>query len=120
MTDCWLDIYGNVYPVERMGGHEDVSMEILRDEFPMENHTTPMQTGPLRVELWEERGFRTCFTETLERRGWVRFTTTMNKWSCEHSIGFEDRYPRPTSAQVDRMFELTGFNYDDPESYSRF
>lgn len=120
MTDCWLDTYGNVYPVERLGGHEDVAMQILSDEFPMENETTPLRDGPLGVDTWDARGFRGSFGETLESRGWVRFTTTMNKWSCEHSIGFEDRYPRPTSAQIDRMYELTGFYYDDPESYSRF
>lgn len=119
MQDCWLDTYGNVYWVETLGGHNDVAQEILRDEFPMENDTTPMRTGPLAVDTWESRGFYMSFSETLERRGWLRFSTTINRWSCEHILEFESRYPRPTQAQIDKMYELTGFNYYDPESYSR-
>ncbi len=115
--DCWLDPYGQI-TYTPFGKHEDVAMQILKDEFPMENKTTPLTNGPLRIALWDERGFYDSFGETLEKRGWVRFTTTMDRWSCEHSIGFEDRYPRPTRAQIDRMRELTGFNYDDPESFS--
>ena len=113
MRDCWLDTYGNVYWVETLGGHDDMAQEILKDEFPMDgNH-------PIGFETWESRGFYMSFGETLERRGWLRFTTTINRWSCEHSLDFEYRYPRPTQAQIDRMYELTGFNYYDPESYSR-
>lgn len=119
MTDCWLDPYGRIYDVP-FGKHDDVAREILSDEFPMENRTTPLREGPLGIATWEARGFAGSFGETLEKRGWVRFTTTINRWSCEHSIGFEDRYPRPTQIQIDKMYELTGFYYDDPESWSRF
>ena len=115
--DCWLDTYGNIYYVPEFG-HERAAEFLLRDEFPMENRTTPMRTGPLRVELWEERGFRETFGETLQSRGWVRFTTTLDRWSCEHSLGYERYYPRPTNIQIDRMWELTGFNYNDENTYS--
>lgn len=114
-----MDPYGKIYYVPEFR-HEDAAEFILKDEFPMESKTTPMRTGPLRVDLWEERGFHDCFTETLERRGWVRFTTTMDRWSCEHTIGYEERYPRPTRAQIDKMYELTGFYYDDESSWSKF
>lgn len=111
--DCWIDPYGRVYYVPRFR-HDDAAEFLLRDEFPMDGCT------PIGFETWEERGFYQSFTDTLERRGWVRFTTTIDRWSCEHSIGYEDRCPRPTSAQIDRMYELTGFYYDDEESWSRF
>lgn len=117
--DCWLDPYGNLYYVPEFG-HEDGAEFLLRDEFPMENKTTPMRTGPLRYDTWEERGFCGSFGETLEMRGWVRFTSTIDRWSCEHSLDFENIYPRPTNIQIDRMWELTGFNYNDDETYSHY
>lgn len=113
MRDCWVDPYGQVYYVPRFR-HDDAAEYILRDEFPMDG------TTPIGFETWAERGFYMSFTETLERRGWVRFTTTINRWSCEHSTGYEDRCPRPTQAQIDRMYELTGFYYDDENSWSQF
>lgn len=117
--DCWMDPYGQIYYVPEFG-HEDGATYLLREEFPMENETTPMRTGPLRVDLWDERGFYNSFGETLEKRGWVRFTSTIDRWSCEHTIDYEKRYPRPTRIQIDRMWELTGFNYDDDETYSHY
>lgn len=117
--DCWLDPYGQIYYVPEFG-HEDAAEYLLRDEFPMENETTPMRTGPLRVETWEERGFVESFGRTLQSRGWVRFTSTIDRWSCEHTIDYERYYPRPTRVQIDRMWELTGFNYDDESTYSHY
>lgn len=111
--DCWLDPYGKIYYVPEFR-HEDAAEFILKDEFPMQG------TTPVGFETWEERGFHDCFTETLERRGWVRFTTTIDRWSCEHSIGYEERRPRPTRAQIDKMYELTGFYYDDESTWSKF
>ena len=113
MRDCWLDPYGNVYYVPRFR-HDDAAEYILRNEFPMDG------TTPIGFETWAERGFYMSFTDTLERRGWVRFTTTIGRWSCEHSIGYEDRCPRPTLNQIERMYELTGFYYEDEESWSQF
>lgn len=117
--DCWLDPYGRIYYVPRFK-HDDAAQYILRDEFPMEDKTTPMRTGPLRVELWDERGFCNSFGETLEKRGWIQFTTTINRWACEHCIDYERHYPKPTRAQIGRMWELTGFNYYDENSWSEF
>lgn len=111
--DCWIDPYGQIYYVPRFR-HEDAAEFILRDEFPMDG------SSAVGFETWEERGFYCSFVDTLERRGWVRFTTTIDRWSCEHSIGYEDRCPRPTSAQINRMYELTGFYYNNDESWSQF
>jgi len=44
MRDCWLDPYGNVYYVEPFA-HSDFAQEQLKDEFPMENKTTPLREG---------------------------------------------------------------------------
>ena len=107
MTDCWMDPYGNVYEVPEFG-HDQFATDYLQKEFPLDD-----------LRSWcESPNFYGSYQETLEKRGWIRFTTTLDRWSCEHSIGFEDRYPRPTRAQIDKMYELTGFNYDDPESFS--
>ena len=107
--DCWLDPYGNVYYVESFK-HNDFAEQQLQDEFPADD-----------PQSWaDDPNFFGSYQETLERRGWVRFTTTMNRWSCEHCIDFEMRYPRPTKAQMDKMFDLTGFNYEDPNSWSKF
>ena len=106
--DCWLDPYGQIYYVPRFK-HDDAAEFILKDEFPETD-----------IDHWEEHGFYRSFTETLEKRGWVRFTTTIDRWSCEHSIGYEDRCPRPTPIQIDKMYELTGFYYDDENSWSKF
>lgn len=106
-----MDPYGNVYYVEPFK-HEYAAQFILKDEFPMD--------GPMDFDEWEKRGYYRSFCDTLMRRGWIRFTTTLDRWSCEHSIGYEERCPRPTQAQIDKMYELTGFYYDDENSYSRF
>lgn len=119
LRDCWLDPYGQIYYVPEFG-HEDGAEFLLRDEFPMENETTPMRTGPLAVDTWHERGFRGSFGETLQARGWMRFTSTINRWSCEHSIDYLNYYPAPNRIQIDRMWELTGFNYDDDTTYSHY
>ena len=111
--DCWMDPYGSITYAEEFK-HEDAAQEILKDEFPMDGNR------PINFEDWEERGFRQCFSETLEQRGWIRFSTTIDRWSCEHIIGYEDNYPRPTNAQIDKMYELTGFYYYDDSTYSRF
>lgn len=118
MTDCWLDPYGVVYDVPRMGGHEDVAMEILKDEFPMENRTTPLREGPLGIDTWDERGFRDTFENTLSERGWARYTTTMDIWAYN-----PDR--RLTRAQLEKIYELggrisryTGYPFDY-EEYER-
>ena len=107
MRDCWLDPYGNVYYVEPFG-QEAFAREQLSSEFPMENETTPLREGPLGIDTWEERGFCGSFDETLMRRGWVRYTTTSEQWAYGRGWGGWDRYPRPTRAQRDRMYELTG------------
>ena len=111
--DCWLDPYGQIYYCKAFG-HDDAAQEILKDEFPMDGNR------PIHFEDWEERGFSHSFTETLEKRGWIQFTTTIDRWSCEHTIGYEDNYPRPTKAQIDKMYEMTGFNYYDDSTWSRF
>ena len=111
--DCWLNPYGTVFYAEEFK-HEDAAQEILKDEFPMKGNT------PINFDDWEKRGFYHSFTETLEKRGWIRFTTTINRWSCEHTIDYEARCPRPTKVQIDRMYELTGFNYYDDSTYSKF
>lgn len=109
MTDCWLDPQGNVYYVEPFQ-HDEWATEYLQNEFPRDN-----------VRSWvDSPDFHVSYNETLQRRGWLRYTTTIDRWSCEHCSDFLDYYPEPTTAQVIRMYELTGFNYDDPESYSRF
>ena len=111
--DCWMDPYGQIYYVPEFG-HEDAAEYLLRDEFPMKG------TTPIGGDTWEERGFIESHGRTLQSRGWVRFTSTIDRWSCEHTIDYEKYYPRPTRAQIDRMWELTGFNYDDESSYSKF
>ncbi len=107
MRDCWLDPYGNVYYVEPFA-HNDFAQEQLKDEFPMENKTTPLREGPLGIDTWDERGFCGSFEETLMRRGWIRYSTATNQWCYGRDWGGWERYPRPTSAQRDRMFDLTG------------
>lgn len=111
--DCWMDPYGNIYIVPPFG-HDDWAQDWLQDEFPMEGNT------PIGYETWEERGFDSSFDRTLQKRGWIRFTTTLNRWSCEHTIDYEDRCPKPTQAQIDKMYEVTGFNYYDDNTYSKF
>lgn len=111
--DCWLDPYGHIYYVPRFM-HDDAAEFILRDEFPMDGNT------PIGVEDWDSRGFAGSFTETLEKRGWIQFTTTINRWTCEHCNDYERYYPRPTRVQIDRMWELTGFNYNDKNTWSEF
>lgn len=111
--DCWMDPYGRIYYVEPFK-HDDAAQEILKDEFPMDGH------GHIDFEEWETRGFCDSFQETLAKRGWIRFSTTIDRWSCEHIFGYEDEYPRPTKAQIDRMYELTGFYYYDDSTWSRF
>lgn len=111
--DCWLDPYGKVYYCE-MFGHDEAAQEILKDEFPMDG------SNPIGFDDWESRGFCGSFIETLEKRGWIQFSTTIDRWGCEHIIGYEDNHPRPTSAQIDKMYELTGFYYDDENSWSKF
>lgn len=106
--DCWMDRYGHIYYVPRFM-HEAAGEFLLKDEFPIED-----------INNWEAHGYYRSFTDTLEKRGWVRFTTTINRWNCEHSIGFEDRCPRPSSVQIDKMYELTGFYYDDENTWSQF
>ena len=107
MTDCWLDPYGNIYECPRFG-HGNVAEEILQDEFPINDFRS-----------WADNpNFHMSYDETLQRRGWVRFSSTVNRWSCENCSDFEEHYPRPTSIQRDRMFELTGYIYGNPESYS--
>ena len=107
-----MNPYGVVYECPPFG-HDNVAQMILGDEFPIEKTKEWLDRA-------EELGFYVSYEETLQRRGWVRFSTTINRWSCEHCIDFEDHYPRPTRAQIDRMWELTGFNYDDPNSWSQF
>ena len=107
--DCWMDPYGNVYYVEPFQ-HNYFAEQQLQDEFPIDN-----------LQSWaDDPNFFGSYQETLERRGWIRFTTTMNRWSCEHCIYFEEHYPSPTSIQIDRMWELTGFDYNNPNSWSQF
>ena len=45
-------------------------------------------------------------------RGWVRYTTTTEQWCCGHDWGGWEIYPRPTRAQIDKMFDLTGYIYE--------
>lgn len=107
--DCWLDPYGNVYYVLPFG-HNDFAMQTLSDEFPIHD-----------IRTWiDSPDFHISYDETLQMRGWIRFTTTMCRWSCEHCMDFEEHYPRPTNAQIDRMWELTGFNYYDHNSWTQF
>lgn len=111
--DCWLSPYGEVYYVDSFK-HDDAAQEILKDEFPMKGNR------PIDFEMWEESGFCRSFQETLEKRGWVRFSTTIDRWSCEHVIGYEENYPKPTFEQIEKMYELTGFDYNDENSYSKW
>ena len=107
MRDCWLDPYGNVYYVEPFG-HSRFAQEQLSDEFPMENETTPLREGPLGIDTWDERGFCGSFEETLMRRGWIRYSTTTDQWCYGRDWDGWEVYPRPTSAQRNKMFDLTG------------
>lgn len=101
INDCWLDPYGQVYEVPPFG-HNDFAERFLHDEFPIENFR----------EWYDNPDFHISYEETLQRRGWVRYTTTLRRWTCEHCIDFEEHYPRPTRAQQDAMYELTGFIYE--------
>lgn len=107
MTDCWMDPQGNVFYVEPFR-HSDFAEQELMRGLPEGSTWTDI---PDLVRSYDD---------TLQRRGWVRYTTTINRWNCEHCTDYLDYYPEPTTAQIIRMYELTGFNYDDPESYSRF
>lgn len=117
MTDCWMDPYGQVYQVPPFG-HDDWAREYLKDEFPMENKTTPLQDGPLGIATWEERGFCDSFENTLSMRGWVRYSTVMNQWAYNPDI-------RLTKAQLNSIWEwggriarYTGYPFDY-EEYER-
>ena len=96
MTDCWLDPYGNVYYVE-FGKHDDFAYDYLQDEFPSD-----------RREDWTSDLVSGSYVETLMSRGWTRYTTTSEQWCYGRDWGGWERYPRPTRAQRDRMFDLTG------------
>ena len=105
MTDCWMDPYGNVYYVEPFKHSDFAEKELLR--------------GLPEGSDWRDiPDLDRSYDDTLQKRGWVRFTTTIDRWSCEHTIDYEKMFPRPTRAQIDKMWELTGFNYDDPDNYS--
>lgn len=101
MTDCWLDPYGNVYYVQPFQ-HGQFAEDMLQDEYPID-----------RCNDWaNDPNFYGSYEETLQRRGWIRYTNTIHRWTCENCSDFEEHYPRPTKAQQDMMYELTGFIYD--------
>jgi hypothetical protein len=102
INDCWLDPDGHVYEVPPFG-HNDFAEQYLHDEFPIEDFRS-----------WcENPEFRTSYEETLNQRGWVRYSTTIHRWVCECCPDYEDYYPRPNRTQRDVMYELTGYNYDE-------
>ena len=98
MTDCWVSPYGQVYECPPFG-HDDIAQMILADEFPIDN-----------VRLWidraDELGFFRSYPETLERRGWVRYT------SCTHNWAWRPGYT-PTTDQLNAMFDFNGFVLDE-------
>ena len=73
MTDCWVSPYGVVYECPPFG-HDDVAQMILADEFPMENAREWLDHA-------DELGFQRSYPETLEYRGWVRYTTCTHNWA---------------------------------------
>jgi len=98
MTDCWLSPYGVIYECQPYG-HDDVAQMILGDEFPIEDYRS-------WIDRAEELGFRRSYPETLEYRGWVRFSTCFNKWCWREGY-------QPTRDQLNKMFDLTGFVPED-------
>lgn len=101
IQDCWVDPYGHVYYVEPFK-HDDFATQQLQDEFPID-----------RVGEWDNDLDFGSYSETLMTRGWIRYTTTTERWCCGHKWGGWERYPRPTQAQINVMYDLTGYIYED-------
>ena len=89
MRDCWLDPDGNVYYVEPFR-HGDFATELIDLFFP-------------DWELYDG-----CYVETLMMKGWVRYSTATEQWCYGRDWGGWEIYSRPTGAQRDMMFDLTG------------
>ena len=101
INDCWLDPYGTRYEVPPFG-HNQFAEDYLQKEYPID-----------RCNDWgDDPNFFGSYEETLQKRGWVRYTSTIHRWTCENCSDFEEHYPRPTRIQRDVMYELTGYDYD--------
>lgn len=100
INDCWMDRYGHVYEVAPFK-HDDFATNLLQDEFPID-----------KINEWETDLYRGSYSEELMHRGWVRYTTTTEQWCCGHDWGGWEIYPRPTRAQIDKMYDLTGYIYE--------
>lgn len=107
MKDCWLSPYGEVIYISAWE-HNTKAEQILIERYGYTDE----------LDIDDKHPFETA-TCVLEKKGWMRFTTTIDRWSCEHTINYEELFAKPTKAQIGRMYELTGFNYYDSESYSK-
>lgn len=98
--NCWLSPTGRVVYVTKIGGHYECALEICEKKY-------------LTDETDDGNGFfKPNPLYYLEDRGWIRRCDWDSRIAAE-SDGWVLRHIKPTKKQIDMMFELTGFYYND-------
>ncbi|MBQ3414822.1 MAG: hypothetical protein IJH39_05650 [Clostridia bacterium] len=93
MRDCWLSPYGEVIYVSAWS-HNTKAEELLIERYGFEDI----------YDIYDKHPFETA-SDVLMKYGWIRYSTCANRgWLME---------VKPSSEQKNKMFDLTGYVYDD-------
>lgn len=103
MNDCWLSPYGEVVDVPTWG-HANVAAKIILERYYAENGERFEDTQDVWCSCNGESP-----TDMLESMGWIRYSSTYVHGWCV----FKGYSKEPTREQKEKMFDLTGFIYED-------
>lgn len=104
MKECWLSPYGEVIYTKGQWDHASKAAEIILERY---NNGSWKNTTDVWCAVASGWGSDSP-SDYLQNEGWIRYSTISNKW-----IVGRDYHIYPTQDQKDKMYELTGFIYEE-------
>ena len=104
MKECWLSPYGEIIYTNGEWNHASKAAEIILKRY---NDGSWKDTQDVWCGVAGGWGSKSP-SDYLQNKGWIRYSTISNNWIVGRDY---DIYP--TQDQKDKMFELTGFIYEE-------
>lgn len=104
MKECWISPYGEVIYTNGEWDHASKAAEILFERYNDGSWENIQDVWCYTVMNWSSKSP----TDLLQEKGWIRYSTISESW-----IVGKDYDIYPTRDQKDKIYDLTGFIYEE-------